>query len=232
MSPVTPIPLERYLFRPDGVDVVAVEAHRRSRAPRVWVRVPPSRCLPSSSVVTQVHGSVVYEHPRKTVKLLSVGVALAVLSSVAGCSHSPPEGPLAFSGNPSGWTGDVVSGTARAWGLIRFGREGLHVRIERVDLKAPLPSTVHARTQVNIGSQVGTGASAPPPRGELRPLPRTVSGPVQIVIWLGVDQSGVRYSSPGVDITYSIGSEEYRAPYAVGVTVCGVKRLTRTTACR
>ena len=87
------------------------------------------------------------------------------------------------------------------------------------------------RLNVDPVHQVGTGATEPPPGAELRPLPATIRGPAQIVIWFRMDDVGVRYESPGVVIHYAVGDQEYRAPYAVGVTVCAVRTLTPHTHC-
>jgi hypothetical protein len=156
---------------------------------------------------------------------------LLVASALASCNGAP-EGPLAYQGNSSSnWIGPVAVGGERAWGLIRFGKEGLRATVTRVTLDTPPPEGLVTHVELNSGELVATGGIWRLKGATIEPVPGAISGVVQIVVWFEPQRTGIEYFSRSTTIRYSIEGEEYVANYTVGVGICSVERVTATTPC-
>lgn len=64
-------------------------------------------------------------------------VSLLLVASVFASCNRTTKGPLAYHGLPNNWIGPVAVGQPRAWGLIRFGKEGLQARVTSVTFGTP-----------------------------------------------------------------------------------------------
>ena len=159
---------------------------------------------------------------------------LVVASALASCNRTPEgplEGPLAYQGLPQSWQGPVALGQPRAWGLIRFGKEGLQAKVTSVTFGTPPPGVLAARVELNEGEPVPIGAIHRSNGETVQGVPGTISGVVQIVVWFEPQSPGIEYFSRSTTIRYSIDSQEYEAHYPVGVGICSVQRVTATTPC-
>jgi len=164
--------------------------------------------------------------------LVSVALGMLTLATVSCGGHETlPEGPLVYTGITNSWAGPVAVSQPRAWGLIRFGRDGLTARVERIRFETPIPGGVHGIVRINFGDQVPIGATKPPAGARLRGLPTAVRSPAQVVVWMRVDRPDLRYASEGVVIDYSVRGKRYRTTYPVGVTICSVRVVTRASQC-
>jgi len=162
---------------------------------------------------------------------LRASVSLLLVAPVLGSCNRSTEGPLAYQGLPSNWIGPVAVGYQRAWGLIRFGKEGIRATVTSVTFGTPPPDGLVTRVELNAGELVPIGAIDHSEGETIQLLPGDISGVVQIVVWFEPRQSGIEYFTPSTMIRYSIGGREYVATYPVGVGICSVERVTATTAC-
>lgn len=151
-------------------------------------------------------------------------------TAVVSCNHST-EGPLAYQGHPSDWIGPVAVGQRRAWGLIRFGKEGIQATVTSVTFGTPPPDGLVTRIELNEGELVPVGALDRSTGEAVQLLPGDISGVVQIVVWFEPRQREIEYFTRSTMIGYSIDGREYVATYPVGVGICSVERVTATTAC-
>jgi hypothetical protein len=159
---------------------------------------------------------------------------LVVACALTSCNRTPaapPEGPLAYQGFPQSWTGPVALRQPRAWGLIRFGREGLHAKVTGVTFGTRPPDGLATRVELNEGEPVPIGALQRSEGETVHGVPGTISGVVQIVVWFEPSRLGIEYFSRSTTILYSIEGQEYVAHYPVGVGICSVQRVTATTPC-
>jgi hypothetical protein len=159
---------------------------------------------------------------------------LLVASALVSCNRTPggPQGgPLAYQGFSQNWIGPVAVGRPRAWGLIRFGKEGLRATVTRLTLDTPPPDGLVTHVELNSGELVATGGIWRPKGATIESVPGAISGVVQIVVWFEPQRTGIEYFSRSTTIRYSIDGREYVAKYPVGVGICSVKRVTATTRC-
>lgn len=85
--------------------------------------------------------------------------------------------------------------------------------------------------ELNTGVPVPTGGTKKPAGATVQSVPRVITGVVQVVVWFEPARTGIEYFTGSTIIAYSIGGEEYEADYPVGVGICSVDRVTRTTPC-
>jgi hypothetical protein len=164
----------------------------------------------------------------------AIALFLVGACALAACNRTPeapPEGPLAYQGFPQSWTGAVALSQPRAWGLIRFGRGGLHATVTSVTFGTPLPDGLATRIELNAAESVPIGAPQGSEGMTVHGVPGTISGVVQIVVWFEPSRLGIEYFSRSTTIRYSIEGQEYVAHYPVGVGICSVQRVTATTPC-
>ena len=132
---------------------------------------------------------------------------------------------------PNDWIGPVAVGQPRAWGLIRFGKEGLHATVTSVTFDRSPPDGLVTRVELNRGEPIPVGATHRSEGETVHGVPGDISGVVQIVVWLEPRRIGIEFFSRSTTIRYSIDDQDYVATYPVGVGICSVERVTATTSC-
>ena len=132
---------------------------------------------------------------------------------------------------PNNWIGPVAVGHERAWGLIRFGEEGLRAAVSSVTFDTPPPDGLATRVELNGGELVPNGAPEGSDGGTVQGVPGTITGVVQIGVWFKPTRSGIEYFSPSTTIRYAVDGRTYAADYPVGVGICSVERVTAATPC-
>jgi hypothetical protein len=163
-----------------------------------------------------------------------VAVLLLVASTLVSCNRTPerpPEGPLAYRGVLQNWIGPVAVGQQRAWGLIRFGKEGVRATVTGVTLDNPLPEGLVTNVELNSGELVPIGGIEKPEGATTESVPGAISGVVQVVVWFEAQRTGIEYFTRSTTIEYSIDDQKYVAKYPVGVGICSVQHVTAATRC-
>jgi hypothetical protein len=155
---------------------------------------------------------------------------LLVVAALASCDLTT-EGPLAYQGCPQNWIGPVAVGQQRAWGLIRFGKDGLGTTVTSVTFDTPPPDGLVTRVELNDGQPVPNGATHRSRGASVQGVPGAISGVVQIVVWFEPRRTGIEYFTRSTTIRYPFEGREYGAKYPVGVGICSVEDVTSTTPC-
>lgn len=171
---------------------------------------------------------------RLTTRGRQLAVLLLVASALVSCKQTPeapPEGPLAYKGLPQNWIGPVAVGQQRAWGLIRFGKEGLRATVTGVILDNPPPEGLVTTVELNSGELVPIGGNERPEGASIDSVPAAISGVVQVVVWFEPQRIGIEYFTRSTTIEYSIDGQKYVAKYPVGVGICSVQSVTASTPC-
>jgi hypothetical protein len=171
---------------------------------------------------------------RSATRRRQVAVLLLIVSALVSCNRTPegpPAGPLAYEGAPQSWLGPVAVGKPRAWGLIRFGKEGLRATVTSVTLDTPPPEGLATHVELNSGELVAVGGIKNPKGAIIQSVPGSISGLVQVVVWFEPQRTGIEYFSGSTTIAYTINGKKYEARFPVGVGICSVQRVTATTPC-